>query len=365
MKSHGADFSIRYRIMMAFLLLIICWGVVLTLLLNAVFRHLLSTAGFPAEGTAEIARGFILACSGLTLAGLVLFFFVARYLARAVTEPVQQLMSGVEALGNGNLAARVPVTSRDEFGQLAESFNRMARQLGEIDRLKSEFISTVSHELRTPLASILGFAELLQAGGFSREEEAEFLAIINHKAQDLAVLIDGLLDMERLQTGQGLHLDLTSFDLAALARDALQNCDQLSSRHRFVLESPATLPVSADRQRLRQVLDNLLSNALKYSRSGTITVNLSAVPGSVRLTVRDEGIGMTAEQVAQACERFYRADASDTAIGGVGLGLAIVRNVVEAHHGTLAFDSHPGTGTTVTVTLPIFAPQVETREEAT
>jgi signal transduction histidine kinase len=348
-----APHSIRHRIMMAFLLVIVSWGIVLTLAIDSAFSRILRDQNVPPALAAEISRHFILVCSGLTLIGFVLFYFIARYLAQAVVAPVQQLMVGVEALHQGNLGSRVPVTGNDEFAALATAFNRMAEQLGEIDRLKSEFVSTVSHELRTPLASIVGYAELLQGGGHSPEESAEYLDIVNHKADELATLVEGLLDLSRIEAGLGMQLQLESFDLVALVHECLEQARYLTSRHRFDYDGPSTpFFITADPLRLKQVLDNLLGNAVKYSSDGTVAVSLAIGDDSIKLVVSDQGVGMSEEQRAHACDKFYRANASNTAVSGAGLGLSIVRSSVLAHHGTLSIDSQPGVGTRVSVILP-------------
>ncbi|HAD03507.1 MAG: hypothetical protein A2091_07420 [Desulfuromonadales bacterium GWD2_61_12] len=346
--------SIRHRIMMAFLLVIISWGIVLTLAIDAAFDRILTAQNVPPTLATEIGRHFILVCSGLTLIGFVLFYFIASYMAQAVIEPVRQLMSGVEALHQGDLNTRVPVKGNDEFAALAAAFNRMAEQLGEVDRLKSEFISTVSHELRTPLSCIVGYAELLQSGEHSREDAAEYLDIINHKADELAMLVEGLLDLSRIEAGKGLELKVETFDLAALARECLQQARLLTTQHQFAYqgsESPVT--ITADRLRLKQVFDNLLGNAIKYSPDGMIAIELTTVAGRAEVVVSDQGIGMTAEQLAQACDKFYRVNSSNTAVSGVGLGLSIVRSSIHAHCGDLQISSNPGQGTQFKVILPL------------
>lgn len=350
--------SVRHRIMMAFLVVIVSWGIVLALAINSSFERILLAQHLPAAVVAEIGRHFILVCSGLTLAGFVLFYFVARYLAQAVVEPVQQLMAGIESLHHGELQTRVPVRGNDEFAALATAFNRMAEKLGEVDRLKAEFVSTVSHELRTPLACIVGYTELLQHLEPGHEEAAEYLAVIGRKADELTTLVEGLLDLSRIEAGIGLQLQLSDFDLAELAGDCLAQARLLSTRHRFDYRGPEVpLLVTADRLRIKQILDNLLVNAVKYSTGGSVALTLTVNGPSALLVVSDEGIGMNEEQRARACEKFYRVNAADSAVSGAGLGLSIVRNNLLAHHGTLHIDSAPGRGTAVTVSLPLKPPR--------
>ena len=207
MNETVANYSIKSRLMMAFLLIIIAWGVVLTVVIDKVFRTVLMEQNLPTDVIAYIAKEFILASGGMTLVGLVLFYFIARFVAQTVTEPLQELMTGVESLGGGDLSTRVTIESTDEFGQLARAFNQMATQLSELDRMKSEFVSTVSHELRTPIACIIGFAELLQSNYFTPEEVNEYLQIIYRKAETLSELIEGLLDISRMEAGGAMQLE--------------------------------------------------------------------------------------------------------------------------------------------------------------
>lgn len=228
-------------------------------------------------------------------------------------------------------------------------------RLRDMDRMKSEFISTAAHELRTPLAAVLGFTELLLQEGFEREQQREFLAIIEERAQTLTNIVDELLDLSRIESGRLMALDRSLCSLDDLIPPLVAQYRLAASRHRFetVLDSaPGELWV--DRGKIGQVLENLLSNAVKYSPAGgTIRVSGHRVAGQVEVEVSDQGIGMTAAQVERIFDKFYRADTENTAIGGLGLGMAIARNIVEAHAGRIWVDSTPGEGTRVRFSLPL------------
>jgi signal transduction histidine kinase len=251
------------------------------------------------------------------------------------------------------LSARVQVTGDDEFSELTEAFNLMAKKLDELNRLKSEFLSTVSHELRTPLTSVLGYLELVRDLDPAPEERQRYLDIAVEKTEVLAAMIEELLDLSRLERGRLLPLALDSFDLNAALLRKVEEYRRDAPRHRFVYAGEDNLMIHADRLRIERVVDNLLNNAVKYSPgSGLVDVALTRGDGVVRVAVRDEGIGMTAEQVEQAFDEFYRADVKDTAISGVGLGLSIARSIVRQHGGAIDLQSRLGVGTTVTFTLP-------------
>jgi signal transduction histidine kinase len=339
---------------MAFLLLIVAWGFVLTVVIIQVFEQILQRQGLSGKVIDEVAGQFVMVSSVMTLVGMLIFFLIAHYFARAVTRPLQGLMSGVETLSKGDLSVRVPVDSQDEFGELAAAFNRMAFQLGELDRMKNEFVSTVSHELRTPLASVLGYSELLRDHEFSKEEQHEFLKILCHKADALTELVDGLLDLSRLDGGYGLELQSEFIDLHALVSHALDEYQRDESHHRFTLECPeGPITIFADRLRLARVIDNLLSNAVKYSLPGTsVHVALKPKVDHVSVSVKDVGKGMDEAQRQRVFDKFYRGDSSDTAIRGAGLGLSIAKKIIEAHGGTIWIESAVGAGTIVTFVLP-------------
>lgn len=225
-----------------------------------------------------------------------------------------------------------------------------------VDRMKSEFISTVAHEFRTPLATVLGFSELLLSrDDFDEVQRREFLTYIHQKADNLSAIVDDLLDISRIESGRGLELHREivapqeSFD--AVIRDArLQH-------PAFVIEAqlqPAVPGLWIDRRKCAQVMENLLSNAVKYS-AGQRRVHIQGQvsDGAYEVQVRDWGIGMTPEQSARVFEKFYRADASNVAVSGTGLGMSIVKHIVEAHGGRIWLESAPGAGTCVHFTLPL------------
>lgn len=225
----------------------------------------------------------------------------------------------------------------------------------EIDRMKTEFISTAAHEFRTPLTSIQGFSELLLSRSLSPAERREFLLYIHEKAQALGRLVGDLLDIARIESGQALRLERRLWPLREILRQVAPLMRSDSPRHRFrVRLADAGGPLPVDRDKIGQVLENLLSNAIKYSPEGTLVRIVGRREGVFyRIKVIDEGIGMTADQTARIFDKFYRADASNRAVGGIGLGMSIARSIVEAHGGEIDVCSRPGAGTTVSFTLPM------------
>jgi PAS domain S-box-containing protein len=229
----------------------------------------------------------------------------------------------------------------------------------EVDRMKSEFVSLVSHELRTPLTSIKGYVHFLLSGdmGEVSGEQQEFLEVIDHNTDRLGGMINDFLDLSRIESG---HIDLAMapVDLAALvAQVAASFRPQVVSKQQQVVLDLAddVPPLTGDTERLVQIITNLVSNAHKYTPAGgTITISTRQEGAALRLSIADTGIGLTPDEQTHLFTRFYRVRSRTTqAVGGTGLGLAITKSLVELHGGSIAIESEPGRGTTVTVTLPI------------
>ena len=227
----------------------------------------------------------------------------------------------------------------------------------EVDRMKSEFLSTAAHELRTPMASIYGFAEVLLMQEHDEETRRELLGIIYRQSELMAKVINELLDIARIEARRGKDFIFELVDLNQLVAASVSGFKAPDGR-----QSPAVAPivqpcfVRADRSKMQQAITNLLSNAYKYSPAGgEVGIDLMTEEGAGKLrvgvVVRDQGIGMTPAQLARVCERFYRADTSGKILG-TGLGMSIVKEIVELHGGELSLASKVGAGTTVTIWLP-------------
>lgn len=225
----------------------------------------------------------------------------------------------------------------------------------EVERLKDELVSTASHELRTPLASLRGFAELMLKRDFPPEKQREFLTIIHDESVRLGNLISDFFDLQRMEAGrQVYHFD--SVDVTPLLRERVSLFFGSPGKHLLHLAIPDSLPpVRADADRVRQVLTNLLSNAVKFSpQGGTVTVGARQEGTQVVVWVADQGVGIPPEALPKLFSRFFRVDNTATrSIGGTGLGLALVKEIVEAHKGQVWAESELGKGSTFFFTLPI------------
>jgi PAS domain S-box-containing protein len=227
----------------------------------------------------------------------------------------------------------------------------------EMDRLKSEFISTAAHELRTPLTSIQGFSEILLTRDLADERKARYLTFINQQAEALAAIIEDLLDLSRLESKQGFEMVEELVNVKEIVEQVAFGFRENYPRHHYNILGPEKWPsIKGDPAKLAQLFKNLFSNATKYSPGGgeiTLQVALKPQYSLLHLALSDQGVGMTREQLTQIFARFYRADASNTAIGGTGLGMTISRLIVERHGGKIWVESEYGVGTTVHVLLPL------------
>jgi PAS domain S-box-containing protein len=272
-------------------------------------------------------------------------------------QSVYDVELGVERGDGGQVVVSVNAAPlRDPDGRLSgvvTSVSDVTRRK-EAERLKDVFVSTVSHELRTPLASLRGFAELMLSREFPPEKRREFLTIILSESVRLTNLINDFLDIQRIESGREVY-DFKPLELGPLleATEKLFGASAGSRDLRLAVPSRVP-PVRADADRIRQVLSNLVSNAIKFSPAGTeVTLAARAKETEVEISVSDRGIGIAADTLPKLFTKFYRVDSEETrAVGGTGLGLALVKEIVEAHGGRVWVESTLGEGSTFSFTLP-------------
>ncbi len=306
-----------------------------------------------------LSLGLVVALTAAIPAGL-LSSGAGFLLARSFGRRLAALEEATEAMARGDLSRRVAVTSRDELGRLAERFNLLAERLQEIERRRRAFVANVSHELRTPLAVIRGHVETQLERLSTQNGSAdlrETLQIIGREAETLDDLVDDLFTLTRLEE-EALPLAPTSISLASVAQEAVEAIRPLALAHgRISVRSlvPPDLPmVLADRTRLRQVLNNLLHNALRHTPDGgVVVVEARATGGEIEVAVTDTGTGIAPEELPHIFDRYYRGERSGRHQGGSGLGLAIVKQLVEAQGGRVWAESRPGEGTSIHFTLPM------------
>ena len=308
--------------------------------------------------------------------GLIISILLSFLLAKTMVTPLQRLTDGIEQVAQGDFSRKVEVTSNDEIGQLTESFNIMAQQLeaniAELEKAeqqRKDFVANVSHELRTPLTNIKSYAETLAdgVGDLPPEMEKKFLGVILNESDRMTHILQDLLTLSRFDSGRD-ELRLTAFPFAQAVDDTYQAIlmDAQNHSHTVELRLPDDLPeVRADRERIMQVMMNIVSNAIKYTPDGgRIVLSAGREGGRVWMEVDDNGIGIPESDRGRIFERFYRVDkARSRQSGGTGLGLSIAQEIMHRHEGALRLVDKDGPGLTIRMELPIQGPREEKADE--
>ena len=342
--------------------------------IRARFTELLSAENAVAAASAASAksqsrRAIVVAITAL-LASVLLIVLFGYYLSRSIARPVRAAATASSRLAEGDLSVRLAEDGPGEVSELTKAFNRMATELErsradletqnarlrESERRKSELVTIVSHELRTPLASVLGFTSLLLNRDIGEGDRRRYLEIVDLQARRLSVLLNDFLDVENLEEGR-LEFARQLLDMGTVVDEQVQLFSGQSSRHTLDVElQEEPLPVRGDPNRLAQVVGNLLSNAIKYSpEGGVVKVVGERDEEFVRVSVRDQGVGIPDELQKRVFGKFFRGDAGASGIPGSGLGLTIARSVVEAHGGRMSFKSVVGKGSVFSLELPLAA----------
>ncbi|MCJ7716610.1 MAG: cell wall metabolism sensor histidine kinase WalK, partial [Anaerolineales bacterium] len=314
----------------------------------------LPTRGLPGNLTLQLVGAVVIAGIFASLIGLLL--------ARGIASPLEKLDRAVSAISGGDLSQKVPSSGNiRELGNLGHSFNKMTDNLRASDQAKTAFIADVTHELRTPLTVIKGTVETLEDGALDDQAgRGKLLQSMNKETYRLIRLVNDLLILTR-SDARALSLDIKPFDLEDLVLVRCETIKPLAEKKgvQFNLdleESPsrAEYKVLGDQNRVAQVLDNLLDNALRYAPDNSqVKISLKNRKEQVHCTVSDEGPGIPMEHLPMIFERFYRADkARDRESGGAGLGLSIARALIEAQGGIIQAESQAGEGTKITFQLP-------------
>ncbi|HQX02347.1 MAG TPA: ATP-binding protein [Anaerolineales bacterium] len=291
------------------------------------------------------------AVTASVIAALLVSFFISR----RIVAPVRTLTNASQHIAEGHYAERVQVNGSDEIAQLAERFNKMTNQLEQVESMRRQLIGDVAHELRTPLTSIKGYMEGLIDGVLPSTPET--FDQIHHEADRLSRLVDDLQELSRVEA-KAYPLDFRSLTVPNLVQTTLKRLSPQATAKRISLRSslPADLPhILADEDRITQVLVNLVANAIQYtSEDGEVTISAMRLEDEIHISVKDTGVGIPPEHLANLFTRFYRVDKSRSrnAGGGSGIGLTIAKHLVEAHGGRIwAESTGEGLGSTFSFSL--------------
>lgn len=304
-------------------------------------------------------RGVNLALILSALGGTAIAVFLGAMLAGTLTRPLREMASASHAIAQGHLEQQVPVRSDDELGDLARAFNRMSAELARITRQRRQMTADIAHDLRTPLTVLAGYLEAMQDGTLAPTPQR--IAMMQQEVAGLTRLVEDLRTLSLADADQlYLRLEETEVgELLARVRDVYAPQAQQEEVALRVRVAPDLPLVTLDAARMRQVVGNLVSNALRHTPAGGVIMLEAAREGAgVLLRVRDTGSGIAAEELPHIFDRFYRGDASrNERRGASGLGLAIARSLVEMHGGTISVQSAPGVGALFSIYLPLQPPE--------
>lgn len=275
---------------------------------------------------------------------------MVQFLARGLTVPLRRMAEAAGAMARGDYSRRVEVASRDEIALLADSFNAMATELGEVDRQRKEFVANASHELRTPVAALRSTLENL-VDGVGQPDDATLSRMLA-RAEHLSTLVGQLLDLSRIEAGTDAP-GYTSVDLMAMLAEIAEDVLDSNPDLPLTLHGPDKLELWAQPLRLRQVFSNIIDNAIRFSDAEQpISVTVSGTEVTAQIEISDCGPGIAESQRQLVFERFWQADATRSNRSGAGLGLAISKQIVDQHRGSIAVKPSEAGGACFVVALP-------------
>jgi signal transduction histidine kinase len=293
----------------------------------------------------------IIAVFCVLIAGSFMFLVIADI----IVKPISRLTKATNELSKGNYRVRVNYSGNDEIAALNRSFNQMAMQLAKAEEIRQQFISDISHEFQTPLTAIQGFATILKNENIDDEQRKKYADIILFQSKRLSTLSKNMLQLTVLENDD-LQLDKKEYSLIEQFIRVINTQDNLALKKDIEIEfnrPKSDIIIEADEARLEQVWINLLNNAIKYTNEhGVVTIDIKKTNKDIEVSIADTGIGMSKEAISHIFERFYRNDKSRN-IEGSGLGLSIVKKIIDLHEGTIDVVSQEDAGSVFTVKLPI------------
>lgn len=289
--------------------------------------------------------------------GLILSFIISYY----STKRIKRLSRATQKVAAGNFNVQIEHKDSDEIDQLAENFNKMVQALKQSNEeikaqetRRDQFMADAAHEMRTPLTTINGILEGLQYDAIPEESKPKSIALMQRETKRLIRLVNENLDYEKIRNNQ-IMLIKTNFDAMPILQDLKSQLSQNAKKanDQLIVTGPEKLPIYADRDRFTQVMVNLIQNAIQFTHDGQVEISGKRIAHGTQLSVQDNGIGMSANQIKYIFERFFKADPSRARMGTgeSGLGLAIVSSLIKQHGGSVTVNSKPGQGSTFTVTF--------------
>ena len=341
-------------------------------LLGDIFKEHQLAIGFPVNILGNITGAIFMSVSmselqrsiedvvHMVFVYMVLFFLVAFLLiyvsSKSIIMSIKEINEAAKLVANGNFERRIAINSKDEVGQLAESFNNMAKSLEKHENTRKEFIANISHDIRSPLTSIRGFLEAIMDGTIPREKHDHYLKIVLDECIRLSKLANNLLYVSNIHSVGKEHLEIKAFDINILIKETIIKLDSISINKELEVSTILSYEsnmVVADYAKIQRVIYNLLDNAVKFSKKGgRIVVETTPKEDKLYVSIKDDGEGISEEEQGKIFERFYKVDSSrgKDKIGS-GIGLSIVTEFIKAHNETITVKSNLGEGCEFIFTL--------------
>ncbi|WP_280770162.1 sensor histidine kinase [Salipaludibacillus daqingensis] len=304
---------------------------------------------FDRESSQIVWINFITSLVTVSLTAIIIFF-----VSRRMTAPLRKMRNSAMQYAKGDFSHRIHVDSKDEIGQLANTFNHMAKELGSLDQLRKDFVANVSHDLRSPLTSIRGFLGAMMDGTIPAEKQKHYLTIMRNETDRLMKLVNDLLDTASIEAGNW-NLEKKQYNVAEQLRMIIAKMEPSASEHQIDMEltSEDEIIIFADEERMEQVWINLLQNAVQNSDpNSSIQLKIIEKEIDVEVLISDKGKGMTKEELSHIWDRFYKTDKARSKRSGTGIGLSIVKQIIDLHDATINVDSEINEGTDIKIVLP-------------
>ena len=315
------------------------------------------------ENADKMVAWIILMLAAAALLVLAFCAFSGLFFISSIVRPIRDVSNIARKIAMGDFNSRIEIKKNDEIGELCDTINYMASELDQAENLKNDFISSVSHELRTPLTAIRGWGETAKMSlGTDEALVKRGLDVVLSEADRLSGLVEELLDFSRMETGR-LSVVSQQLDVSQILSESVDMYIELARQQgiELIFTRPADDAfVLGDPNRLKQVFINIIDNAVKYTeKGGQVLVDQTAEEGCARITVKDTGVGIPAQDIDRVKEKFYKANKT---VRGSGIGLAVADEIIKQHKGLLFLESTEGVGTTVTIVLPLYEQETEAEE---
>lgn len=352
-KKEKKRISLYVYLTLSFLAILIA-----VLLINFIYFEFINHAFLAEKGISKEAinrekvKNIISSFKIATIYSLGIGVSLILVMASHIINPLRKITEATKKVATGNLKVKVDVDRKDEIGELAQNFNIMVDELNSIEYLRKDFISNISHELKTPIASIQGFAKLLSDDNLSKEEKEEYINIILEETQRLSNLSSNMLKLSKLEK-QEIVTNKTEYRLDNQIRKAIIMLDEkINSKKIKISLDSSEVSIYEDEDLIMEIWINLINNAIKYSNeNGEIKIKVIEEENDVKVSIKDEGIGIPKDKQERIFEKFYQVENSRAGEGS-GLGLAIVKRIVDLIKGKIEVESKEKQGTKIIVSIP-------------